>query len=549
MKPLLIGSLALTSAFAGTASGAGKGGGSVKITANVSRASVAADGIVLGTAGLEVDAAPGVHEYVVTSPGYVPRLVRVKVDAAKPKVVRAVELLPAPDKKKPVELNFAAGRAELAAATKDVAQLPSLCQSYNSGEAKLLPGLLVPCKRKTVLDDFAYFGLAGLKTVPSDGSPAGALRASLVPRVTQAASEDFYWSAEELYAAQPSDETAITLLAFSALRRKDCGRLRQIELELHGAAYVSPGLATLLSLCFELGDLPAEGVARLKTQLGRPATPANVAYYTARLAWRTDAAAAEQALQGCMKAMPQFYPCFEAYAHALALSGKLAQATVAMKSYLAEGARIAAEATSVHPRSLDVNSIGAAYGLRPWIFELAAAWLATGGGGTIDGTLVASPESVRKLLPHLEAKKQYASLDVAYQVLLNLKPKDASLWMKLAAARRNLGSCDAAIEPAERAMELLADKAARAALTVSTATCLIKIGKLDEAETQLTATVRDFPTNWSALYHLGLTKERLGKKAEAITRLEAALAAGAPEATAAKIKDMIGFLKKKPAKK
>src|SRR5690606_5332821 len=78
---------------------------SLIVTSNVEAATVLRNGFFLGNVGQAVDIERGDHELVVTSPGYVPRLLRIKIDAS-PQTTLVANLAKIPDKRSVASEDF-----------------------------------------------------------------------------------------------------------------------------------------------------------------------------------------------------------------------------------------------------------------------------------------------------------------------------------------------------------------------------------------------------------------------------------------------------------
>ncbi len=521
------------------------------LTTNVPGANVFSDGMAVAHSGDAIDAAPGVQELVIVANGYVSRMTYIKVDPKRPQTGRFVGLLPAA-KGKDGDLNFT--KARKIAPRGALSALPSLCAQFNASGARMPAGLLIPCRRKTVLDDLALHGLGELRSITNDGSPLGRIRADLVSRVGQAANEEFYWRAEQLYSGLPSDESAITLLAYSAMLRGNCTRTSEILLETDASGLFSPGLAIVRGFCHELAGEAGDAVAALRQPFDRKRATPNALYYLARASWKTNFAVAESALKYCTQGWPTYYPCAEALAHAEALAGHPDVAAAALRTYLASAAvevgKVATDATG----KVGKDAALALYGQWPWIFEAAALKIAVSGGDPssagglaipLGDTLVASPAGMKRLVPTFEAARANAVLDVAYRILLATNPADATLLIKLAAVDRSLDKCEESLVLGERAMKLISDAVRKSALSITMSDCLTRLDRLDDAEKLLNELLETEPGLWKAQYNLGVVLQRLGKVDDAISHLNMALAGEAPPATRKRIEDMIGFLEAK----
>ena len=522
----------------------------IVVTTNVPAANIFSDGMVVAKSGEALDAAPGVRPLVVLATGYVSRLIYVKVEPQVPRTTRYVELVPVP-KNGEGDIDFK--KARQMTPRTSLGALPSLCALYNASATKLPAGLIAPCKRKTLLDDFAFYGLGELRAVPSDGTPVGALRADLVGRVSQAASDAFYWRAEELYYAAPRDEQAITILAYSALLRGACTRSSELGLETARAGLFSPGLALVQGICFELASEQAPAIAALREPLDRKRTTPNALYYLARAAWKTDFAVAETALKTCRLSWPTYYPCAEAAAHLYTLAGKGGAAAGVMRAYLATAAADAAKVpldASGHAGGAGAAAFSAQY---PWIFEAAGLKTAAAGGDPesaglavpLGETLLASPVTLKRLTPTFEAAKANAVLAVSYRLQLAATPNDATVLIKLANVDRFLDRCDESLKLGARAMTLITEPARKTALSITMSDCLMRLDRLDDAQAVLESLLEADPSIWKAQYNLGVVLQRRGNIDEAIAHLRMALVAEVPAATQKRIADTIRILQAK----
>jgi tetratricopeptide (TPR) repeat protein len=525
---------------------------SVQIDADPPTAGVMRDGLFLGQVGSAFDAEPGLQRLVVQAPGYVPRLVNVVVgDASKPPR-RTVKLLKAPAGSD-VELDFEAAKNFPIKAPAKL--LPSLCARYQAQPLKLIPSLLLPCTRFTALDDLDKIAPARMFAAwRHDSAAADFLGAKLSDRLYDAASDEFYWQAEELYGLAPDDPGAANLLAFSSIQRQDCGRVMQIALEQSAAHVVDTGMILLRGICIELTGETSRAVKYYQGLAGGTKTPPELYYHVARGVLVADQEFAERALTHCANAYPHYYPCFEALAHVQAIRGRPGDGENTMHAYLAKAALVTRKLLAASPPN--PAAVAAQYALRPKVFELAAAHALTSKDarvaerilGTIDGTLVADPRSVAMLQPLVERAKDPRLMAMTYRGLVAGNPNSATLWIKFADALRQVSKCDESLNAAAHATSLTESSERRAAIVISNVDCMIKTGRLEQAERQLGAVVQAFPGNWKTHYNLGIVEDRLGKHQQALDNFEVTLSSNPPEDVRARVEDLMAYRRAAQAK-
>lgn len=518
----------------------------IQVNSNVAKAVILEDGLLLGHAGGSFDSAPGRHQLMVQAPGYIPRLVPVFVDKTVAKTVVTVKLMPVPDKNVEVELDFAA--AGKYAVARGLGDVPSLCKLFKDSKARLPTNLILTCNRTSVIDDLTALGVPGV-----GGVLQGTAKSAILARMTDGASEPYYWAAEEYYAARPDDPNAVGILAMSAVRRRDCGRVMQIALETSASKLQFAPLNFARALCVELAGKPQNAYELYRLLInGGSATP-TVHYHAARVTFRNDGKAARAALSACTRKWPHFYPCFEARAH---LSSLLGQAKDAVR--VLEGYRDATAEVVEGLITADMNgaAIESAYALRPWSFELtAAAAVLTSDFGrrealvkATEQTLISSTTAMEKLVPHVEKIRNRALMEVMYATLTRTYPKQPTYWIKLANAYKNNGRCEDSIKASKMALSLIEESSERRAnLIVAMTDCLVRTDQYDEAEKHLRSIVVDYGGLWKAHYNLGIVLERLGKKEEAATQLELAITGDMPAQMRPKVEEMLKHLRKPAA--
>jgi len=532
---------------------------SITIYANVKEAAVMENGLFLGNAGATFDGSPGIHELTISALGYVPRLALIRVESSHPHVSLNVKLVPVPDKNTDIDLDF--GQANSFPKIADFAKLPSLCATYNASGVKLPSDRMLTCQRQTILDDLAYFGTDGIVARPIAGvqlpPPGDKIRTALLTQLPRAANEDFYWTAEELFAMAPDDEVAADLLAYSALRRGQCPRVMQVAMETGAMRRPNPGLLMIRGFCLELANQPEKAAKLYLNAMAGPSTKVDTYYHVARALGVTAVDSAEKSLKTCIAALPHYYPCYEALAQLRAASHRTPAALQALSAYHRQMAAVLAVLIPKDAKTLNAGKIAEAFALRPWSFELLLGVAASSQDSAAikqaatlaSGTLISDIERVKILLPSIEGLHHPELSVIAEAVLAKVSPTTVSYWIKLTNGYRSLGRCSEAMAAADRAIALLESSDRRNAVIISKTSCLVSLGKLEEAEKLLLVIVNGSPGHWQAHYNLGVIQERLGKVDAGLENLQIALSGDMPADVRAKLERLLVYYESKKTPK
>lgn len=483
------------------------------------KAEIMEDGLFVGHSGNAFDSAPGVHALLISSQGFIPRVIYVRVLENAKATTQRVNLLPAPERGTTVELDFPQARAFKA--QLKLSDLPSLCVTFNRSGVKL-PGA---CTRSSVIDDLTYFG--------SDSLIPGS-----TPSLAWLASDSGYWQAESQYAEAPSSAFAAQSLATSAVLRGDCGRVMEIALETGAARLEIPGLLVARGFCLELSGQPAKAAPLYRTYIAKsgksgapyllpergngslPKLAPDIFYHLARVLSVNDLANAIQTEVACTETLPHDYRCAEALAHLRATAKDLPGAQMALANYWQRGAQLAKTTLLGPPSTWDERKILAAFALRPQIFELAAAASLTGSpppraNEAMETAVVTDLSLIRRLLPELEAKGKTKGLAAAYRALVRVKPKDATTWIKLAGVLKASDKCGEAIDAVDSALPLVTGTEREVIVLLTKTACLVRLERYSEAKAILLPLLDAYPGSWKVQYNLAVVHDRLGNDSEA----------------------------------
>ncbi len=501
--------------------------------------------LFVGKSGDRIDAAPGQQMYAVSAPGFIPRQIYVNQSAKQALVTVNVMLLPVPGKGEMVELDYK--QTKSFPATRKFETLPSLCATFTDAGSTLPRRQALTCDRRTIIDDLRFFGTATIFGSPTAKTEPGI--GNLLARLDQALTDDFYWAAESLYAAQPNDDYVANALAYSAMRRQNCSRVMEIAME-HGAAKLTnPGLAMIRGWCLELAGKPDKSIALFQEGVRTAPKPMPDAFYQfGRAASVTNPQLAGKGLQTCSERLPHYYPCFEALAHVRLLNGQNDGARQALDSYHRNAAEAIRAVVGTGSAALDPAKVNAAFQLRPYNLELAVAMHLTGAGSEAQlaqAQLVSDLPSLKVLLTSLDQPSSSKYAVAAYRALTDGYPKDPSYWIRFAHLLSSQNRCAESIKATDRALALVAEPTRRAALIVTRASCLVRVGRLKEAKTSLSALVEAGYDTWQMHYNLGVAHERLGDMAAALAAYQKALLGSPPESVRAGIQQRIEFEQRK----
>jgi tetratricopeptide (TPR) repeat protein len=517
---------------------------SIVVRSNVKQAGVMEDGLFVGYAGNPFDAEPGIHGLIVSAPGYIPRFTRVLLGSGT--TTRTVNLQPVPDKNTDVELDFGPA-GQYPAARYDIRTAQSLCAAFNAAGGTAAAGpkgeapAMLACGRKTLVDDLKAFGDGVLFPPPQTTGPLANAYAARYGAETDA----FYWSAEERFGAEPGSPLAAHLLAWSALLRKDCGRVMQVTLETSVVRKPTTGMTLLRAFCVEATGQGDKAAKLYEAVAAAPGAGCDALFQVARGTWATAPKVAEGALAKCTRLAPSYYPAYEALVHMYTLNKRLDLVKTTLAAW--RNATAAVARTLMKQKPPNPAAVRDAWLRNPWSFELAAMTAAFGDAAdaqkALDGigaTIVTDRPTIKALLPKLEARKDPRLTVVAYQTLVAELGGQASYWIRLADAYRKLGRCSESIAASEHGRDLLGPGDRRDAMLVSDTPCLMALDRHAAAEAMLLELTKSRPGWWKAHYNLAIVQERMGNLAAAVENYEIALGSGEmPETVRARLQTLL----------
>ena len=516
---------------------------SVTLNINAPNAAIMDHDFFVGHGGDRIDSAAGVHIYTISAQGYIPRLVYVQQPKSILALTREVTLAPLPNNGYELELDYR--QAKDFPPTKKLETLNSLCGDFAAAGLSYPENIAVPCNRRTIIDDVKEMGGEAV-FLQAQGDPADTAATSLLGRLDHAADDDFYWAAEELFAAKAGNQLAGNLVAYSAMRRQNCSRVMEIAMETGPAKTPNNGLTIIRGLCLELAGKADKAVPIYQTMLPATPHPSIGLYYQVARATRTvNAELAAKTLQTCIDKFPHAYTCYEGLAQVRALNKQQQGGILTLYSYHKAAAIAIRALFGKQPLRLDSKLVSNAAMLRPHNFELAAAALALGvgvPGAMAQATLISDLPSLKALLPMLDKSTPSDTTVSAYQVVAKGYPKEPIYWLKLAGLLSRMGRCDESVRAAEHAQSMISDADRHAALLVTKASCLVRLGRYKEAQRDLSGVLASGHDSWQAHYNMGIIHERLGANADAVQEYNLALQGSLPDSVRAQVEQRLNYV-------
>lgn len=529
---------------------------SLIVNSNLDKATVLRGGFFLGNTGQSVDVGPGYHELIVASPGYIPRAVRVLIAATKETMI-TVNLIKVPTKRSINADDFEG--AWKFQAKRSVVDLKSLCTFVKPAALPSSSRFADRCERQSWLDDIEFAGHQWLRRPDLDQlEPLQQRQAEvLLASQSQAATDDWYRDAENLFGLSPGNTLAYSLLAKSSLMRGDCGRVYMLMHEhgMHGV--LGMPLRALAAHCMELEGRDEQAISLLK-QARDDGFP-EAGYHLARIRFTSKGTLGEEELGLCVESAPTYLPCAETLAlwHLKSGRPRLAQRVFdvydkAVKAIVQsfyqgpfqnpaslsyeEKIRAIKEALKSAPFSYTLNwelllALNEHKPIEPKDFRLY-----------VDQVHLSDLKSARRLIKRIRALGKTEYLEDLYWQFTENYPRNPIYWLRLAEIKKRKRGCGAALEVVERAIAQNL-KSIRGIYTLK-GDCLITLGKYAQAEEIFRTLIKDDPDNWKPFWNMGIVMEERGDRAKSLYFYREALVREPPEQHSVQLLRKIDYMER-----